>query len=193
MGGSPQVIAVDGVLRARDLTPGTHTTGLTGVAAHCTISGDNPRAVSIIAGQITPVAFAISCAPSTVTPFAIVSLSGNGQNAGVGQKLASPLTVSVLDAANTPIEGVTGNWAVASGGGSVSPASGPTNAQGTASAEWTVGTSPGPQTLESEPRPAQLRHALVRPEPAFHDPDLPGGDGRNYRDRPRQPQPGASG
>ena len=146
-GGTPQAVAVNGMLRASDVTPGAHTTGLGGVAANCTVSGENPRAVDVVAGQITPVAFAISCTSAAVTPSAIVPLSGDGQSARLGQQLADPLTVSVTDASSNPIGGVTVTWAVTGGGGSVSPAGGPTNAQGAASAEWTVGTSPGPQTL----------------------------------------------
>jgi hypothetical protein len=145
--GAPQAIATNGVLRATDVTPGNHMTGLAGLAANCSVSGENPRPVTVIAGQTTSVAFVISCVPGTVAPSAIVPLSGDGQSAIMGQKLANPLIVSVTDASSNPIEGVTVTWSVTSGGGSVSPASGPTSAEGTASAEWTVGPSPGGQTL----------------------------------------------
>ena len=44
-----------------DATPGTHTIGLTGIAANCQISGENPRAIEVGAGGTAQVAFALAC------------------------------------------------------------------------------------------------------------------------------------
>jgi hypothetical protein len=50
------------------LTPGSHTIGLTGLAANCQVSGDNPHTVTVLGGGTAQVAFAITCtAPGPTT------------------------------------------------------------------------------------------------------------------------------
>jgi hypothetical protein len=73
-------------------------------------------------------------------------VSGDSQSAQAGQKLAAPLVVRAVDAAGRPLRGIKLNWRVLAGGGSVLRGAGRTDADGTASAEWVVGT-PGPQEL----------------------------------------------
>jgi alpha-tubulin suppressor-like RCC1 family protein len=79
------------------------------------------------------------------TPAAVAVLSGSGQPGTVGQPLASPVSVRVTDAGGRPVRGVAVQWA-ASGGGSLSPASSVTDASGTATAQWTLGGTAGPQS-----------------------------------------------
>ena len=43
------------------LTPAAHSVGLAGVASNCSVGGDNPRAVTVTAGNAAPAAFTISC------------------------------------------------------------------------------------------------------------------------------------
>ncbi len=43
------------------LTPGSHTVGLSGLAANCQVSGENPRAVAVSAGGMAEAAFAVVC------------------------------------------------------------------------------------------------------------------------------------
>jgi hypothetical protein len=43
------------------LTPGAHALGLTALAANCQVVGENPRTVTVTAGQTTQVPFAITC------------------------------------------------------------------------------------------------------------------------------------
>jgi hypothetical protein len=57
--------------------------------------------------------------------------------------------VRVTDAAGNPVTGAAVQWLVRSGGGSVSPASGTTDASGQASARWTLGPQAGGNTLEA--------------------------------------------
>jgi hypothetical protein len=64
-------------------------------------------------------------------------VSGDSQTATMGTRLANPLVVRVADAKGTPMTGVTVNWAVAAGSGSI-PATSATNASGQASAQWTL-------------------------------------------------------
>jgi plastocyanin len=71
--------------------------------------------------------------------------SGDAQTGPVRQPLASPLQVVVTNDGQ-PSSGVMVTWGTTATGGSMSPPSGPTNADGVASASWTLGTVSGAQT-----------------------------------------------
>lgn len=45
-----------------ELTPGTHRIGLGGVSANCIVQGDNPRPLTIVAGETAAQAMAVVCA-----------------------------------------------------------------------------------------------------------------------------------
>lgn len=81
------------------------------------------------------------------TPSALLRLSGNDQSAVVGRALGSPVTVKVQDAAGNPLQGVSVTWSVTTGGGSVDPPASVTEADGMATAAWTLGQTLGRQTL----------------------------------------------
>jgi hypothetical protein len=72
----------------------------------------------------------------------LIKVSGDGQIGAIGATLPSPLVVQVVNAQNNPQSGVTVNFAITSGGGSVSPASAVTNASGQASTTLTLGSVP---------------------------------------------------
>jgi hypothetical protein len=61
-GGTAQAIAINGNLSLGDVAVGSHSVRLGGLAGNCTASGENPRAVSVTAGQTTTVSFAVTCA-----------------------------------------------------------------------------------------------------------------------------------
>jgi len=61
---APQAIAAAATLEIPGVTPGNHTVLLGGVAANCTVSGDNPRAISVTAGETATISFAVTCAPT---------------------------------------------------------------------------------------------------------------------------------
>ncbi|MCP6759275.1 MAG: DUF4082 domain-containing protein [Fischerella sp. CENA71] len=73
----------------------------------------------------------------------ITKVSGDNQTGATGVTLPNPLVVQVKDSSGNPQSGVTVNFAVTAGGGSVSPASAVTNASGQASTTLTLGASPG--------------------------------------------------
>ncbi|MBD2772975.1 N,N-dimethylformamidase beta subunit family domain-containing protein [Iningainema tapete] len=73
----------------------------------------------------------------------ISKVSGDNQTGTAGAALANPFVVRVQDSAGNPQSGVTVNFAVTSGGGSVSPTSAVTGANGQASTVLTLGTTPG--------------------------------------------------
>jgi hypothetical protein len=67
-GGTGQPIDVNGSSIITNLTPGSHSVQLGGVAGNCSVGGDNPRSVAVTAGQNAAVAFAVACptpAPGT--------------------------------------------------------------------------------------------------------------------------------
>lgn len=76
----------------------------------------------------------------------LVKVSGDNQSGATGATLPNPLVVRVVNAQNNPQSGITVNFAVTSGGGSVSPVSVVTDGSGQASTNLTLGpvpTAPG--------------------------------------------------
>jgi len=60
-GGVAQAIGVNGSMTKSDQSVGNHTVELSGVAANCTVTGDNPRTVAVNAGSSTAVSIAVAC------------------------------------------------------------------------------------------------------------------------------------
>jgi hypothetical protein len=82
-----------------------------------------------------------------VTPYTIAIFTGNLQVSLPSAALVTPLTVVVTDATGAPVAGAQVNWAVATGGGGVSPASSTTAANGRASTTFTLGSALGTQSV----------------------------------------------
>ena len=78
---------------------------------------------------------------------AFVIVSGNAQLGLAGALLADSLRVQVTDAFDNPVAGVSVTFAVAGGGGAVSPVSGQTNLQGEVATAWTLGALVGAQSV----------------------------------------------
>ncbi len=83
-------------------------------------------------------------------PTAIAAVSGSGQVGVIGKTtarpFAQPLVVKVSAADGVGVSGVAVNFAAATGGGSVSPASAVTDANGLGQTTWTPGNTVGAQT-----------------------------------------------
>lgn len=58
-----QPIGVDETVILSGLSPGGHTVGLSGLAANCRIEGDNPQAVTVVAGETAAVGISAACDP----------------------------------------------------------------------------------------------------------------------------------
>jgi adhesin/invasin len=71
----------------------------------------------------------------------------NSQTGVVGTALAQPVGVIVADQNGAPLAGATVNWAVTAGGGTVASATSVTDATGTATVVWTLGTTVGTDSL----------------------------------------------
>ncbi len=81
--------------------------------------------------------------PPDPQPTQAVVVSGNQQNGTVGQQLPASLVVQINDQSGNPMSGVAVSFEVTLGGGTVSNASGTTDASGQAATNWTLGTVAG--------------------------------------------------
>ncbi|MBX7118120.1 MAG: Ig-like domain-containing protein [Gemmatimonadaceae bacterium] len=91
-------------------------------------------------------------APFTIAvgaPAAIAAAGGDAQAAVASAVLPDSLAARVEDAAGNGIAGVTVTWTVQSGGGSVSPLTGVTDAAGIARTQWTLGAVTGVQEVSA--------------------------------------------
>ncbi|HSD31813.1 MAG TPA: Ig-like domain-containing protein [Gemmatimonadales bacterium] len=101
-----------------------------------------------------------SSGPNT-NPAQIAASAGENQVGAAGQQLGAALEVTVKDGSGSPVANVSVAWAVASGGGSVAPASNTTGADGKATATRTLGPGAGAQTTTatvSGVTPATFHH-----------------------------------
>ncbi|MGH8938645.1 MAG: Ig-like domain-containing protein, partial [Actinomycetes bacterium] len=95
----------------------------------------------------SPATFLHTATAGTASLVQIVS--GNEQIGAVGTRLTGDLVIQVVDADNNPVAGASATWTVTAGGGTVEPATGTTDESGRASAQWTLGTTPGANTLDA--------------------------------------------
>jgi hypothetical protein len=127
-GDAGRPIAANGNVAVPDLGAGNHLVGLGGVAANCTVEGDNPRTVEVIAGVVVPVEFSVDCGAippdaGTVTVTTVTSGAGedpDGYGFTIGDGALQPIgpnaTVSVANvasgAATVELSGVAPNCEV---------------------------------------------------------------------------------
>lgn len=130
--------------------PATSETGTGGITAAVYTLGttSGPKVVTAtVDGASAAVAFGVTALPGPARR--LVRSGGDGQSAIAGQAPPSPLAVVVLDEYNNGVPGVTVTWAVASGGGSVSPATSITDLAGVATTTFTTGSTIGSQTARA--------------------------------------------
>ena len=60
-----QGIGAAATVQATEVTAGNHTVQLAGIAGNCTVVGDNPRSITITAGETTTVTFEVTCSATT--------------------------------------------------------------------------------------------------------------------------------
>ena len=88
----------------------------------------------------------ISAGPATT----LIKLAGDNQNAPVGLPVAIPPRVGVVDASGNPVPGVTVDFTVTGGGGTIGNASTVTNDVGRAfGGTWTLGPGAGTNTVSA--------------------------------------------
>jgi hypothetical protein len=98
----------------------------------------------LVGSPVTFTATATAGAASGVT-----AVGGNGQSGPVNTELSQPLVVEVRDAQHNAVPGVAVTWVIGTGGGSITPETSTTDADGRASAAWTLGAAPGTNTVSA--------------------------------------------
>jgi hypothetical protein len=76
-GGRPTALGVNETIRLADLVPGRHQVELEGVAPNCTVTGSNPRSVSVRAGDVTPIQFDVQCGAPTGSVEVTITTTGD--------------------------------------------------------------------------------------------------------------------
>ncbi len=134
LGGGTSVAAVNGVATFATLRL-TGTVGNYSLAFSAGgLSGTTSAAIALGAGAATT----------------MVLNAGDNQNAVVGTAVAVAPSVLVTDSSGNPVSGTAVNFAVVTGGGSVTGASTTTNASGIATVgSWTLGSGAGSNTMDA--------------------------------------------
>jgi alpha-tubulin suppressor-like RCC1 family protein len=90
----------------------------------------------------TPLVFAVFKATALAGPATgLVAVGASARQGFAATVLADSLAVRLVDANGNPVAGAPVTWSVVRGGGSISPPTSTTNAQGIARAAWTLGAS----------------------------------------------------
>jgi WD40 repeat protein len=76
-GNAGPALPVNGSVTINDLSPGDHTVELHGLPGVCTMSGDNPRSINVVAGETAQTTFQIAC-PSVGSIEVTTATTGEG-------------------------------------------------------------------------------------------------------------------
>jgi adhesin/invasin len=132
---------------------GQATTNASGIATLTSWTlGATAGAQSLTASATGTSGITFHATASAGTASVIAIVAGDNQSATVGTAVPTAPSVKVTDASTNPLSGVVVTFAVASGGGTISPVNGQatTNASGIATlTSWTLGTTAGAQTLSA--------------------------------------------
>jgi hypothetical protein len=74
--GASQAVGINTTVSVANLPAGDHNVGLTGLAANCTLEGDNPRGVTVPLAGTADVSFAVTCVPGTGSLTIVVATTG---------------------------------------------------------------------------------------------------------------------
>src|SRR5829696_7118467 len=70
-----------GTANVAGVAPGSHSVGLTGLAANCQVDGENPRTVAVAGGETVQVPFSVTCAdPGPASGTLTVTATTSGSN-----------------------------------------------------------------------------------------------------------------
>jgi hypothetical protein len=102
--GPPQAVGTNTTASVANLAAGLHSIVLSGLAANCTLEGDNPRNVTVPAGGTTDMTFGVTCVPATGSLTVTVSTTGTSTDSdgyalsiddGAAQAVAANGTLTV--------------------------------------------------------------------------------------------------
>jgi hypothetical protein len=133
------------------VSAGTSTTGADGTTSVTRTLGATAgaqhtfAAVDGLAGS--PVTFTHTATAGAASGVTIVA--GDDQTGPVLTELPQDLVVEVRDAGGNAVPSVAVTWVIGVGGGSVTPTTSVTDASGRATAAWTLGASPGGNTVSA--------------------------------------------
>ncbi|HUR94057.1 MAG TPA: Ig-like domain repeat protein [Gemmatimonadales bacterium] len=131
------------------ISPASVVTGADGLAAAERVLGSTSGTQTALAssGFLTPVTFTHTADPAN--PTALILVSGDAQIGSAGAPLPAPLVVRLEDGDGNGVGGKSISWVVATGGGSVAPATATTNPNGFAETQWTLGPGSGSNLLNA--------------------------------------------
>lgn len=128
------------------VSPAQSTTDAQGIARTRWTLGARLDSTQVVEASLSPAVRAQFTATTGLPLGAqLTKVSGDGQTATVGTELGAPVVVRLALADGRPIVGATIVWSTASGGGSVTPPTSVTDADGRAQTTWRLGTGSGPQ------------------------------------------------
>src|SRR5712691_9414790 len=98
-GGDARFVSNGGSIALEGLTQGTHTVLLSGVAANCTVQGDNPRSVVVGADGAVSVSFSVTCG-SASTRYAVAASAARAwrlpSSRSTKLRMAAPTTKKMM-------------------------------------------------------------------------------------------------
>ena len=147
-GGLAVTLASTDTTKLKVTTP-TVTIAAGQTTGSATIHGVAPGLVGVTASATGYASggVAITVASASGPAATLTLVSGGNQTATPGAQLPNPIVVKVADSLGIGVSGKTVTFAVATGGGSVLPTSGSSDANGLASTAWTLGAVTGAQTI----------------------------------------------
>ncbi len=142
-------VPVDWEAQDGTVDPTSSVTGADGRAGTSWTLGPSAGAQTVVASspQLEGSRVEFTATARSGNPNSLVRVSGDGQSAAAGTELPNALVVRLVDEAGNGVPDRPVSWVVASGGGSVAPATSTTDEAGRASTSWTVGA--GANTLNA--------------------------------------------
>lgn len=142
------VWTVDGGGSVSSPTTTTGADGQTSVTRTLgTTAGPQATLASVEGLAGSPVTFVHTATAGAASGLSIVS--GDDQTGPVSTELPLPLVVVLKDGGGNPVPAAAVSWVIGAGGGSVTPATSSTDGAGQATVAWTLGVTPGPNTVSA--------------------------------------------
>jgi adhesin/invasin len=139
---------VDGGGAASAATSTTGADGTTSVMRTLGAAAGEQHTFATVDGLAgSPVTFTQTATAGAASGVTIVG--GDDQTGPVSTELPQDLVVEVHDAGGNAVPSVAVTWVIGVGGGSVTPTTSVTDASGRANAAWTLGASPGANTVSA--------------------------------------------
>jgi hypothetical protein len=108
------------------------------------------------AALVTALFVLLACAPGDLVlppepgpPADLLKVSGDEQSAAVSEEVPDPLLVKLIDEQGLGVPAGSITWVVGAGGGAVNPGTTETGSDGLAQVRWTLGSSPGVNTVSA--------------------------------------------